>query len=88
MFGRGELGRLILDTLRSANGKPLRVPEIVAAIIKAGGHGESARARCGAECEGTSPTLSGAGRSERADLEKMRGGRSEYHFNFFHFSVS
>ena len=80
---RGELGRLILDT----NGKPLRMPEIVSAIIKAGGHGESARARCGAECEGTSP-LSGAGRSERAELEKMRGGRSEYHFSFFHFSVS
>jgi len=32
LFRHGELGRLILDTMREADGKPLTPPQIVAAI--------------------------------------------------------
>ena len=33
LFRHGELGRLILDTMREADGKPLTPPQIVTAII-------------------------------------------------------
>ncbi len=33
LFRHGELGRLILDTIREADGKPLTPPQIVATII-------------------------------------------------------
>jgi hypothetical protein len=42
LFRQGELGRLIVDALRRA-GKPLGTHEIVTALLKEGGHGESAR---------------------------------------------
>jgi hypothetical protein len=42
LFGQGELNRLILDTLRKANGKPLSNPEIAKAIGEAKGFGEAA----------------------------------------------
>src|ERR1700679_397320 len=42
LFRQGELGRMIIDALRRA-GKPLGTREIVTALLKAGGHGESAR---------------------------------------------
>ena len=42
LFRQGELGRMIVGTLREAD-QPLSTQAITTAIIKAGGHGESAR---------------------------------------------
>jgi hypothetical protein len=42
LFRQGELGRLILGVMRNAN-SPIGTHAIVAAIIKAGGHGPGAR---------------------------------------------
>ena len=42
LFRQGELGRLILSTIRKAE-RPVATAEIVTAILAAGGHGESAR---------------------------------------------
>ena len=42
LFRQGELGRMIIDALRRA-GKPLETRDVVTAVLKAGGHGESAR---------------------------------------------
>lgn len=43
LFGHGELGRLILDALRRAEGKPLAAAEIVTAVLEAIGKPEEAR---------------------------------------------
>jgi hypothetical protein len=43
LFRQGELGRLILGALREADGKPLRTPEIVAAIMRKNGIDSSPR---------------------------------------------
>jgi hypothetical protein len=42
LFKQGELGRLIFDALRQA-AKPVSTYEMTTAILRAGGHGESAR---------------------------------------------
>ena len=42
LFRQGELGRLILDSLRMARG-PVSTGEVVAAILAAGGHGKAAK---------------------------------------------
>lgn len=42
LFRQGELGRLIIGTLREAD-QPLSTADIVSAILAAGGHGPSAR---------------------------------------------
>lgn len=42
LFRQGELGRMILGALRTAE-RPLTTAEIVTAILLAGGHGEEAR---------------------------------------------
>ena len=42
LFRQGELGRLILDALRTADG-PLRTQDVVSAIMLAQGHDEAAR---------------------------------------------
>lgn len=42
LFRQGELGRLILDALRTADG-PLRTQDVVTAIMLAQGHDEAAR---------------------------------------------
>jgi hypothetical protein len=42
LFRQGELGRLILGTLRDADG-PLTTAAIVGAVLDAGGHGDGAR---------------------------------------------
>ncbi|MEQ1929646.1 MAG: hypothetical protein ABL957_03820 [Parvularculaceae bacterium] len=42
LFRQGELGRLIMNALRTANG-PLRTQEVVTAVMKALGHDEQAR---------------------------------------------
>jgi len=46
LFRQGELGRLILDALRDADGE-LGTQEIVSAVLRAGGHGEGARKAMG-----------------------------------------
>lgn len=42
LFGAGELGRLILDALRRAEGKPLSTREIAQSIVDAKGYGQAA----------------------------------------------
>ncbi len=42
LFRQGELGRLILDALRTADG-PMRTQDIVSAILLVQGHDEAAR---------------------------------------------
>ena len=46
LFRQGELGRLILGALRDAR-EPISTAAIVAHVIAAGGHGDSARAAMG-----------------------------------------
>jgi hypothetical protein len=46
LFRQGELGRLILGALRDGGGV-LTTQEIVAAVLRAGGHGEGARKAMG-----------------------------------------
>jgi hypothetical protein len=43
LFRQGELSRLVLDTLREADGKPLRTTEITEAIMAKGGIDAEAR---------------------------------------------
>jgi hypothetical protein len=43
LFGGGELNRLITDALRRADGKPLTVGKITAAIIQAKGYREESK---------------------------------------------
>jgi hypothetical protein len=43
LFGQGELNRLIIDSLRRANGVALSTPEIADAIIAAKGYGHEAK---------------------------------------------
>lgn len=43
LFRQGELGRMILDAMRRA-GRAISTADIVTDILKAGGHGETARA--------------------------------------------
>ena len=59
LFRQGELGRMILDALRKAGGKPISTAEIVNDILAAGGHGEGARR-----------TVAGRVRSNLAYLER------------------
>jgi hypothetical protein len=60
LFRQGELGRMIIDALRRA-GKPLGTRDVVTALLKAGGHGESAR-----------PALTPRARGNLCYLEKRR----------------
>ena len=43
LFGQGELNRLIINSLRRANGMALSTPEIADAIIEAKGYGHEAK---------------------------------------------
>lgn len=52
LFGQGQLGRLIRDALRVANGRPLSTAEIVEHVIAAGGHGPEARKAVGPRVRG------------------------------------
>jgi hypothetical protein len=63
LFRQGELGRLILGTLRGAEGKPMGTAAIVAAILAAGGHGAEARPAVMPRVRGQSrlPAQSGIG---------------------------
>jgi hypothetical protein len=51
LFRQGELGRMILGTLREAD-EALSTPQIVSAIIAKGGHGEGARRALGGRVRG------------------------------------
>ena len=51
LFRQGELARLILGTLRDADGE-LSTREIVTAVMRAGGHGEGARKAMGQRVRG------------------------------------
>ena len=51
LFRQGELGRMIVGTLREAD-QPLSTAQIVTAILRAGGHGESARRALGGRVRG------------------------------------
>ena len=42
LFRQGQLGRLILDVLRQAS-EPISTADVVTAMLRAGGHGETAR---------------------------------------------
>ena len=59
LFRQGELGRMIMDALRKAGGKPISTGDIVNEILAAGGHGDSARR-----------TVAGRVRSNLAYLER------------------
>jgi hypothetical protein len=43
LFRQGELGRMIIDALRSANSEPLSSAQIVAEVVTIGGYGAGAR---------------------------------------------
>lgn len=43
LFGQGQLGRMILEALRVADGRPLSTAEIVDHVLREGGHDGSAR---------------------------------------------
>ena len=51
LFRQGELGRMILGTLREAD-EALSTREIVTAVIAKGGHGEAARRALGGRIRG------------------------------------
>lgn len=61
LFRQGELGRLILDTLRRAE-KPLGTHQIVSAFLTAGGHGEAARSAMTPRVRGNLAYLEKAGK--------------------------
>lgn len=51
LFRQGELGRMILDALRTADG-PISTPAIVQHLLDAGGHGPAARKAVGQRVRG------------------------------------
>ena len=52
LFRQGELGRMILDAIRQADGEPMSTSEIVGAVLEAGGHDEGARPTMGPRVRG------------------------------------
>jgi hypothetical protein len=69
LFRQGELGRMILDALRNADGE-LGTGEIVTALLEAGGHGESARRAVGGRVRGNLAYL-----EKRGKITKTGEGR-------------
>ena len=69
LFRQGELGRMIIDALRRA-GKPLGTREIVTALLKAGGHGESARPALAPRVRGNLAYQEGRGKVRKAGRGK------------------
>lgn len=70
LFRQGELGRLILDTMRVAQGG-LSTAEIVTAILHAGGHGNAARPTVGPRVRGNLAYL-----EKRGKVTRTHGGKS------------
>ena len=76
LFRQGELGRMILGVLRDGDGESLSTAAIVTGILRAGGHGEAARATVAPRVRGNLGYLhrrlkvdkSGAGSSVRWQL--------------------
>lgn len=67
LFRQGELGRMIRDALRRADGKPLSTADIVSHLIEAGGHGPDARTALAPRVRGNLAYLRRRGIVERAD---------------------
>ena len=69
LFRQGELGRMILDALRNAEGG-LSTGEIVSALLEAGGHGESARRAVGGRVRGNLAYLERRGKVAKTGTGK------------------
>jgi hypothetical protein len=69
LFRQGELGRMILGALRDAQ-RELSTGEIVAAVLAAGGHGDSARATMAPRVRGNLAYL-----ERRGMVTKSGGGK-------------
>lgn len=65
LFRQGELGRMILDALRNADGE-LSTREIVTALLEAGGHGEGARRAVGGRVRGNLAYLEKRGKVSKS----------------------
>lgn len=70
LFRQGQLGRLILDAIRTAGGQPIATYDIVSSIIAAGGHGEEARRTVAPRVRGNLAYL-----RRRRMVEKIEDGR-------------
>ena len=69
LFRQGELGRMILDALRNADGE-LGTQEIVTALLEAGGHEESARRAVGGRVRGNLAYLERRGKVSKTENGK------------------
>lgn len=67
LFKQGELGRLIVDTLRRADGKAMTLREVVSAIMEVGELGEDARRSLSPRVRGNLAYLRTQGKVERSD---------------------
>jgi hypothetical protein len=70
LFRQGELGRLILGTIRKAD-RPVATAEIVTAILAAGGHGEGARVTVGPRVRGNLAYLERRGKVAKSGVGRM-----------------
>jgi len=65
LFRQGELGCLILDAIRRADGQPISTADIVASVIAAGGHDMSVKSTVGPRVRGNLAYLQRRGKVER-----------------------
>ncbi len=65
-FRQGELGRMILDAIRKAPEGSVSAPEIVTALLAAGGHGEDARKAVAGRARGNLAYLEKRGKVEKS----------------------
>lgn len=70
LFRQGELGRMIRDALRRAEGKPISTADIVSFIIELGGHGPDARQALAQRVRGNLAYL-----RRRGVVERVSGGK-------------
>lgn len=70
LFRQGELGRMIRDALRRADGKPLSTADIVSHLIEVGGHGPDARMALAQRVRGNLAYL-----RRRGIVERIEGGK-------------
>ena len=73
LFPQGELGRLILDVLRQAS-KPISTEDVVTAMLRPGGHGETAKRAVAPRVQGNCVYLENAGRCVRLETVPPQGG--------------
>jgi hypothetical protein len=62
LFKHGELGRLIIDALRRADGGPLSTFDITSSVMAVGGHDETARRALGPRVRGNLSYLNREGK--------------------------